>query len=95
MLINKLNPLLSEHEIYGYIIVMQQNMPTVSVVIPAYNAMTYLPKAVESVLRQTFTETVGVYPTLQDKMFSSYLYSLKNAIARSANMPKVFVVIPA
>jgi cellulose synthase/poly-beta-1,6-N-acetylglucosamine synthase-like glycosyltransferase len=56
MLINKLNQLFSEHEIYGYIIVMEQNMPTVSVVIPAYNAMIYLPKAVESVLRQTFTD---------------------------------------
>ncbi len=31
-------------------------MPGVSVVIPAYNAMIYLPKAVESVLRQTFTD---------------------------------------
>jgi glycosyltransferase involved in cell wall biosynthesis len=30
-------------------------MLKVSVVIPAYNAMTYLPEAVESVLRQTFT----------------------------------------
>lgn len=33
-----------------------QNMPKVSVVIPAYNAMTYLPDTVESVLRQTFTD---------------------------------------
>jgi glycosyltransferase involved in cell wall biosynthesis len=31
------------------------NMPKVSVVIPAYNAMTYLPETVESVLKQTFT----------------------------------------
>jgi glycosyltransferase involved in cell wall biosynthesis len=31
-------------------------MPKVSVVIPAYNAMTYLPETVESVLRQTFTD---------------------------------------
>jgi glycosyltransferase involved in cell wall biosynthesis len=30
-------------------------MPKVTVVIPAYNAMTYLPKTVDSVLRQTFT----------------------------------------
>jgi len=30
--------------------------PKVSVVIPAYNAMSYLPKTVESVLRQTFTD---------------------------------------
>ena len=31
-------------------------MPKVSVVIPAYNAMNYLPETVESVLRQTFTD---------------------------------------
>ena len=31
-------------------------MPKVSVVIPAYNAMTYLPETVESVIRQTFTD---------------------------------------
>lgn len=31
-------------------------MPKVSVVIPAYNAMTYLPETVESVLRQIFTD---------------------------------------
>ncbi|MGD1913669.1 MAG: glycosyltransferase family 2 protein [Rivularia sp. (in: cyanobacteria)] len=31
-------------------------MTKVSVIIPAYNAMTYLPKTVESVLKQTFTD---------------------------------------
>jgi len=31
-------------------------MPNVSVIIPAYNAMTYLPETVETVLRQTFTD---------------------------------------
>ncbi|KOP27853.1 glycosyl transferase family A [Hapalosiphon sp. MRB220] len=31
-------------------------MPKVSVVIPAYNAMTYLPETLESVLQQTFTD---------------------------------------
>jgi glycosyltransferase involved in cell wall biosynthesis len=31
-------------------------MPKVSVVIPAYNAMTYLPETVKSVLQQTFTD---------------------------------------
>ncbi|MEA5567048.1 glycosyltransferase family 2 protein [Anabaena sp. UHCC 0399] len=31
-------------------------MPRVSVVIPAYNAMVYLPKTVDSVLKQTFTD---------------------------------------
>lgn len=31
-------------------------MPKVSVIIPAYNAMTYLPETVESVLKQTFTD---------------------------------------
>lgn len=31
-------------------------MPKISVIIPAYNAMDYLPKTVESVLKQTFTD---------------------------------------
>lgn len=31
-------------------------MPKVSVIIPAYNSMTYLPKTLESVLQQTFTD---------------------------------------
>ncbi|WP_009632478.1 glycosyltransferase family 2 protein [Synechocystis sp. PCC 7509] len=31
-------------------------MPKVSVIIPAYNAMSYLPETVESVLQQTFTD---------------------------------------
>ena len=31
-------------------------MTKVSVIIPAYNAMTYLPKTIESVLKQTFTD---------------------------------------
>jgi glycosyltransferase involved in cell wall biosynthesis len=35
---------------------MDENMPKISVVIPAYNAMTYLPKTLESVLTQTFTD---------------------------------------
>jgi glycosyltransferase involved in cell wall biosynthesis len=31
-------------------------MPKVSVVVPSYNAMTYLPETLESVLKQTFTD---------------------------------------
>ncbi|NEP29562.1 glycosyltransferase, partial [Moorena sp. SIO3I6] len=31
-------------------------MPKVSVVIPAYNSMNYLPETVDSVFRQTFTD---------------------------------------
>jgi cellulose synthase/poly-beta-1,6-N-acetylglucosamine synthase-like glycosyltransferase len=31
-------------------------MPKVSIVIPAYNAMVYLPKTIDNVLNQTFTD---------------------------------------
>lgn len=31
-------------------------MPKVSVIIPAYNSMQYLPETLESVLKQTFTD---------------------------------------
>jgi glycosyltransferase involved in cell wall biosynthesis len=31
-------------------------MPKVSVIIPAYNAMAFLPETLESVLNQTFTD---------------------------------------
>jgi cellulose synthase/poly-beta-1,6-N-acetylglucosamine synthase-like glycosyltransferase len=54
-------------------------MPKVSIVIPAYNAMVYLPKTIDNVLNQTFTDfEVLIINNIGEKFYFSNKHLFRN-----------------
>jgi glycosyltransferase involved in cell wall biosynthesis len=75
---------------------MQSPNPTVSVIIPTYNRIEYVPKAIESVLRQTFTDyelivvddgsTDGTKDALQKYAHAiHYIYQTNSGVSLARN----------
>jgi glycosyltransferase involved in cell wall biosynthesis len=63
-------------------------MPKVSVVIPAYNAITYLPKTLDSVLQQTFTDfEVSIVNDGSTDSIASWFATVKDDRVRLISQP--------